>query len=237
MTRRYDDACWERVLDSLDLDMTELARAEERLEQAGDDPLPARWVEDAVARAAGPRPRIVAWTPRRLSRVAALVIASLLAIAMGVYLIWPEGRDSTRTMSYAEAIAILEDPGQPGNHKRSAFLQVDNRVTYGIETLQALRDDLALPDPVREAASQGLEGLRVALSSGAGDTTIQVDDSLVDQAFRGRQPQYPVTVRVRHLERIAQLTSRGIIAMRSDSVQDDRHARTVMKRLEELLAK
>src|SRR5690606_20354965 len=214
---RHDDDFWARMLEKIDCAEGDLARAEQRLRTGGDDLVSPEWIERMVTSAtAHPAPiRVVpvygAHRRSRVRRVAAVTLGMLLAAAGTAYLVWPEGKDSDRTLDYAESIKLLGSLGQPERHYRSALMQVSGRVVYGINVLRRVRDEG--PRDLSVAAADRLILLE-RLLNGGGSEFSQPDDSVQDVAAIVLDASRSVADRVRHVARLSELVGGGIAAVR-----------------------
>jgi hypothetical protein len=154
----HDDDSWDQLLARLAHAEADLGAAEAELQTAAPAPLPPGFVDAAVAAArAAPRPRR---RPVRLFVVPGLLV---LAAATTLSLLWPQAHDSQATMSYPLAVELLLRLDQPSEHRQSAATLVDDRLCFGVDALQHLRDAGDAPAALRADAREHLARLARAL--------------------------------------------------------------------------
>lgn len=226
-SQREDDAdrFWNRAVERLErMDVRELAEAERRLAAGEDVPLSAGEVDAIVGEVVGtgrggagataPRPRT--WL-RRLRPAAVIPLAAALAAAgVFVWLIWPEGQHSSQTMSFKQAIAILQRRDQPMEHRSSALKLVYGRVRFGIEALREVRSAPETPPALRVYAADALAELRDTLF----DPSRRVldpppdDQRLVDAGRTIRSNTEVLEARLTSAAIVKSATALGIAAIR-----------------------
>lgn len=210
--REFDD-----LVQRLDVDVSaqDLAEADEILAGAADEPAPRAWVDATVARVTTPGP--VTWTRRiRHLPLAAAVLfgALLLGAAVTFRLVWPEARDSGKTLDYPRAIALLADPNQPEEMRATALADTFRRIQFGIEQLQETRIAPATPRSVASGAEGALRELHQMLVAADVPAPGRVDESLLDETARLRDASRTEEQRLRHLTKVTDLLRNGALALR-----------------------
>jgi len=120
-----------------------LEEAEERMEAAGEEPLPANKIEAIVQRVtaadAGSRTggRIIQLARSRYAKAAAVLLGFMLLLGAGGW-IFRMIRYPTETLGYGQAIEILVNPRELPRSRLTASFGVFHAVKDGIEGLRAV---------------------------------------------------------------------------------------------------
>ena len=232
-----EDVCWEAVVETLDLDTSGLELAEQRLRTGGDDPLPAAAIEAMLAKSTGLAPVRVMPAPkdRRLTKVAAIVAGALVLAAAGSgYLVWRAGANSDETMNYPMAIELLLRPEQPLAHKLVALGITRGRIMYGISVLQGIQNDPLASGLLRDVSRLRLSYLRDLVEQRGTPTVPTADDTILAAGTMAQQTTMPTSERIKHVERLTDLTASGImavVAMRAVSPEVDRDRSVLLDQL------
>lgn len=148
----------------------ELVAAEARLAALDDDELVAarpEWIEETVVRVAGKPPQVRGGRLRRAAAAAvaffalhgfatAATVTAVSAVAVTAVVLWPEGANSSETLSYEDARQLLLLQDESDEKRASAMFQVVRRVQGVLGALQAVDRDAQLEPAVRGAAADGL---------------------------------------------------------------------------------
>jgi hypothetical protein len=213
---RRDDQAWVDIVSRLDLGDTsssqELARAERMLAEAPPEEVTPAWVEEIVGQVTGSRMRVLPRV-RRKWRASVAVATVMLAVALGaagtVFVM-----KSSKGMGYEDVIELLEHPGKPEHHRRSALLVTYGHVRDSIDTLQAIR----VREPVQELVSeaqQHLKALKELLENGKSSLPMIVDDDLEAAVQGANDAKLSIAERRKNLAHLAGLAASGIQAIRT----------------------
>lgn len=156
----------------------ELAEAEARLAALdAEDLVPVRpeWIEATVAKVAGKPPRVHGGRLRRAAAAAvaffalhgfatAATVTAVSAVAVTAVVLWPEGANSSETMSYELACQLLLRQDESDDNRASAMFQIVRRVQGAIVALQAVDRDSQRESAVRSAAADGLRQIAECLA-------------------------------------------------------------------------
>lgn len=206
-----DDVCWEQSLELLDLAPGDLLLAERKLENAGQAALPIPEIEALVTKVTQPPRRLVP-VARRV-RAAALLVGTLCLAAFVMWLIWPRGQMSRKTMTYQMAIDLLELRSQPTEDRLLAWRLARGLVFGGIETLQTVRDDREAPRSLSESAKYELTLLRDVASTPDLPKPVAVDDSVKLAVEIAIDPGSPLEDRVKAVVQVGAQTKSGLISL------------------------
>jgi hypothetical protein len=211
----HEDDSWDELLARLAHAEADLGAADAELQTASPAPLPPGFVDAAVAAArAAPRPR------RRL-RLFVVPAVLLLAAAAALGLLWPQAHDSSLTMAYPLAVELLLRPDQPPAHRQSAAGQVRERLHYGVETLQRLRDDARAPAALRAQARQHLALLEHALDAANAPLPRPPFTDLAPLGGAASDAQLALPDRLQALHGLAQQLVNGLAALHAASVDPE----------------
>jgi hypothetical protein len=166
----------------------ELAEAEARLAALDGEELVAvqpEWIDATVAKVAAAAPVARAGRLRRAAAAAVAFFAlhgfataaTVTAVAVTAVVLWPEGRNSSETMSYELARQLLLQQDESDDKRASAMFQIVRRVQGVLGALQAVDRDAQLDSAVRGAAADGLRQIADCL---AGRQTTPTPATVVD---------------------------------------------------------
>lgn len=228
-THHEDDAFWAEALQRAgvprDLDA---AAAERMLDEAGDAPLDAAWI-DAVVRSATSQQAepdtaapavapVLQLPPRRRSPVrrVAVVAAMLLAAAVVArMLVWPEATHSRDTMNYAQAVLLLGMADQPEESRSIGLATVFAHVQQGARTLAQVRDAAPADEPGQLAARR-LAALREMLATDAAAfAPSPATDDLDTWCRTALEPGQDAMARNKAIDEVARLAALGILSIRT----------------------
>lgn len=148
----------------------ELVAAEARLAALDDDQVvdvDPVWVESVVEKVAAGRVPVRMGRLRRIAAAAvaffalhgvatAATVTAVTAATVTAVVLWPERRNSSETMSYGDALAVLSNPSEPAGDRLTAMTQVSSRVRGVLQVLRELRDGHEVPPEIMIAAVEGL---------------------------------------------------------------------------------
>jgi hypothetical protein len=181
----------------------ELAEAEARLAALDDDELVAarpEWIEETVAKVAGRAPEVRGGRLRRAAAAAvaffalhgfatAATVTAVSAVAVTAVVLWPEGRNSSETMSYQDALDLLLRPDRGDEARSSALAQVVRRVRGTASALRLVAATPSVDESIRRAAVDGLRGLSDCLlrrRPATGSTPVDDPLAVVGPLLRSR---------------------------------------------------
>jgi hypothetical protein len=121
---------------------------------------------------------------------------------------------SSKGMGYEDVIELLEHPGKPEHHRRSALFVINGHLQDCIGVLQQIR--AGDPNGALGAVAQGqLKALKEFLDSGKGNLPMIVDEDLEEAAKEARNVKLSLEQRKEHLTILAGLAASGIQAMQT----------------------
>jgi hypothetical protein len=209
----HDDDSWDDLLARLAHADADLGAAAAELQTASPAPLPPGFVDAAVAAArAAQRPR------RRRARIFVAPAVLLLAAATALVFLWRTPHDSHSTMTYPLAVELLLRADQPPAHRQSAAALVEDRLRYGIATLQQVRDDVAAPAALRAHARQHLARLAQALDAANAPLPRPPFADLAPLGGAATDPARALPERLQAVGDLAQQTVNGLAALHAASV-------------------
>lgn len=171
----------------------ELVAAEARLAALDDEELVAvrpGWIDETVAKVAAATPVVRGGRLRRAAAAAvaffalhgfaaAATVTAVSAVAVTAVVLWPEGRNSSETLSYQDALDLLLRPERGDEARSSALAQVVRRVRGTGSALRLVAEAPGVDESIRRAALEGLRGLSDCLLRSRQATHLgPVDDPL-----------------------------------------------------------
>lgn len=202
----------------------ELAEAEARLAALdAEDLVPVRpeWIEATVAKVAGKPPRVHGGRLRRAAAAAvaffalhgfatAATVTAVSAVAVTAVVLWPEGANSSETMSYELALRLLQRPDQREEHRAIAEIFVVGRVRAVIEALKSVRNEPGASVKVVAAAEEALDSMRAALRVASPGTWGESHDPVPVAVATMRSRDLDEESRISCVERSAAAACAGI---------------------------
>lgn len=231
-TQHEDDAFWAEALQRAGVPRDLDAAATERmLDEAGDAPLDAAWI-DAVVRSAtsqqvttdtaSPAVAPVLQLPARrrspVRRVAVVAAMMLAAAVVSRLLVWPDATHSRDTMNYAQAVLLLGMADQPEEARSIGLATVFAHVQQGSRTLAQVRD-AAPADPLGQLAAQRLAALRdMLVADTAAFAPSPATDDLDTWCRAALDPGRDAMARSKAVDEVARLAALGILSIRTMQV-------------------
>lgn len=232
----------------------ELLAAEARLaalDEAQVVDVRPEWVEATVARVVASEAPVVRGRLRRAAAAAlaffalhgvatAATITAVSAVAVTAVVLWPEGRNSSETMSYDLALRLLLREDQPEESRASAMFQIVRRVRGAIDALHLVQRTDGVDQSVQTAAAAGLQRIGDCL---AGRRAAPAMGDLVDPLSTVeivRSTAGPQRITIADVEHCVVGACRGVGAMHALQPSNARLVKdreVLMRRLGELAAR